>query len=99
MKSIYQAIREKFAHDTDEYEQQTLKRLEEKPAEKSRQEALQAVLKEKLEADSKFATQIAELIQDTTEGKPVGEFVTQVFGHARVGKIANFGDVTGNVNF
>lgn len=96
IKGIYQAIRQKFANDKDDYAQQTLKRLEEKPAEKRRQQALEAILEEKL-ADSDFATRLAELVQDTTQGQPVSQFVTQVFGHARVGKIANFGSVTGDV--
>ena len=71
--------------------------MEEKPAEKRRQQALEAILEEKLEADSDFAAQLTELVQDTTQGQPVSQFVTQVFGRARVGKIANFGSVTGDV--
>ena len=97
IKEIYQAIRQKFTGDQDDYAQQTLKRLEEKPAEKRRQKALEAILEEKLEADSDFAAQLTELVQDTTQGQPVSQFVTQVFGRARVGKIANFGSVTGDV--
>jgi len=97
VKGIYQAIRHKFANDKDEYAQQTLKRLEEKPVEKRRQEALESILEEKVEADSGFAAQLAELVKDTTQGQPVSQFVTQVFGDGRVGKIANFVNVDGDV--
>lgn len=96
VKGIYQAICQKFARDKDDYAQQTLKRLEEKPTEKRRQEALEAILEEKLD-DSDFAAQLAELVKDTTQGQPVSQFVTQVFGHGRVGKVANIGSVEGSV--
>lgn len=95
VKEIYQAIVKKFSRDQDDYGQQTLKRLEEKPLEESRQRALVDVLREKAEADPGFEKALAELVEDTTQGQPVNQFVTQIFGN--VGKNVTVGTVQGNL--
>jgi hypothetical protein len=92
---LYQAVVQKFRRDKDDYGQQTLKRLEEKPLEESRQRALVDVLREKAEADQEFAQALASLVEDTTEGQPVNQFVTQIFGN--VGKNVTVGTVHGDL--
>ena len=96
MKALYQVICNKFSADKDDYAQQTLKRLEEKPSEESRQRALTDILVEKAEANPEFAQELKQLVQDTTQGKDVGQFLTQVYG-GEVGKIVNIGQA-GDVN-
>ncbi len=98
MKALNQAIRTKFSADKDEYAKETLKRLEEKPREESRQIALANILTEKIEADPKFKEELKQLVQDTIQGKDVAEFLTQVYG-GEVGQIVNLnqaGDLTFN---
>lgn len=97
MKALYQAIRTKFSADKDDYAQQTLKRLEDKPSEESRQRALADILTEKAEADPEFGQELKRLVQDTTQGKGVPEFLTQVYG-GEVGQILNINQA-GDLNF
>ena len=88
LKALYQDIHNRFSLDKDDYAQQTLKRLEEKPSEESRQRALSDILTEKAEADPKFAEELRQLTQNNTQGKKVSQFVTPIYG-GEVGKIVN----------
>lgn len=95
-KALYQTIANKFREDKDVYAEQTLQRLKSKPSTQSRQRALVDVLVEKLKADSKFAEELNQLMQNTTQGQDVNQFLTQVYG-GEVNKIVNIGtarDVT-----
>jgi Lhr-like helicase len=94
VKAIYQAISQKFSRD--DYGQQALKRLEEKPLDEKRQRALIDLLEEKVTEDPEFAKKLAALVENVTEGKPTNQFVTQIFGP--VGKNVTIGDVQGNVS-
>ncbi len=99
MKALYQAIYNKFSADKDDYAQQTLKRLEEKPLEESRKRALSDILAEKAEADPEFAQQLKQRVQDTTQGQGVGLIVNRIYDDGKVGQIFNFnqaGDLTVN---
>lgn len=87
-KTLYQTIRHKFSTDKDDYAQQTLQRLEEQPSAEPRQRGLVDVLVEKAHTDPEFAQELNRLVQDTTQGKDVGQFLTQVYG-GEVGKIIN----------
>jgi Lhr-like helicase len=94
VKAIYQAIAQKFSRDN--YGQQALKRLEEKPLDEKRQRALIDLLEEKVTEDPEFAKKLAALVENVTEGKPTNQFVTQIFG--TVGKNVTIGDVQGNIS-
>lgn len=96
--ALYQAIRNKFSADKDDYARMTLQRLEEKPSAEGRQKALADVLVEKAQADPEFAQELTRLVQGTTQGKDVANILTQVYG-GEVGKIVNIAradDVTIN---
>jgi len=89
-KALLAMLRRRFSGDKDEYAQQTLTRLEEKPDDQARQAALQGVLAEKAEEDRSFRTELERLVHQTTFDRPVAEFLTEVYG-GEVGKIVNIG--------
>lgn len=60
--ALYQAIKEKFKGD--DYAKQTLARTEEQPTSKSRQTALESLLVELMEQDTKFAEMVLRLVQE-----------------------------------
>lgn len=99
MKALYQTIYNKFSADEDDYAQQTLKRLKDKPLEKSRQRALVDILTEKAEADPKFAEELRkhDVMQNMTQGKEVIQICWTPVSGGKVGKIVNIaqaGDVS-----
>lgn len=83
--------------DKDDYAQQTLKRLEEKSSDKSRQRALSDILTEKAETDTVFAQELQQLVQGTTQGQDVGQILIKLYG-GEVGKIVNIGQVIGDLS-
>jgi hypothetical protein len=89
-KALLVMIRRRFSRDGDHYAQQTLARLEEKPEDQARQAALQGVLAEKAKEDPSFATELEQIVKQTTFDQPVAQFLTQVYG-GKVGKIVNIG--------
>jgi hypothetical protein len=91
LASLYEAIKSKFIADKDEFAQKTLERLEAQPTTESRQAALADVLVEKAQADGKFADNLGNLTKDAAADKTVNQFLTQVYGEGRVGKILNIG--------
>ena len=92
MKALYQAIYNKFSADKDDYAQQTLKRLEEKPLELTRQRALIDIVVEKAEADTEFARKLTHLLQD----KDVCNITTRVYKGGKVGKMFNINQANGD---
>jgi hypothetical protein len=92
-KALFGAIRRKFSQDNDPYAQQTLDRLAQQPDDEGRQAALRSVLEEKANEDRAFAEQLLELVGKATDGQPVNNFLTQVYG-GDVGKIVNIGTAT-----
>jgi hypothetical protein len=94
LTTLYQAIRNKLNSDKDDFAQQSLARLEQKPDLEARQRSLVDVLTEKIESDAEFAKLLSRLTQETTQDQSVGQFVTSVFGQAQVGKIINIGQAT-----
>lgn len=91
MKALHQAIRGRFSAEQDDYALKTLQRLEEQPSAEGRQKALVDVLAEKAQTDPEFAQELKQLVQNTTQGKDVGQFLTQVYG-GEVGKIININE-------
>jgi len=80
-KSLYEAIRAKFAGDA--YAEETLRRAAEKPADEGRRSALQSVLTEKAEADHDFGRQLAWLVEEMQSSLPgdaltaIGSYIAQ----------------------
>lgn len=91
VEALYQAIRRKFAADKDDYAQKTLERLEAEPTADTRQTALADVLAEKAKSEPSFAQELARLVTGAAQDKTVVQFLTQVYGEGRVGKITNIG--------
>ncbi|MCS7179398.1 MAG: hypothetical protein N0A03_09045 [Anaerolineae bacterium] len=90
-ENLLHLIRRKFAADGDAYAQETLRRLEAQPTSEARQAALADVLAEKAETDPDFARELAGLVQAAFRGETTVQFLTQVYGEARVSKIVNIG--------
>ncbi len=91
VKALYEAIRNKFASDDDEYALQTLKRFEEQPANDNRKAALVSVVTDKATTDPVFANQLDRFVQEAKQDGNITQFATRVYGNARVGKIYNIG--------
>ena len=87
-KALLAAIRGKFKADEDPYAEMTIERLEQLPEDSGRQAALASVVAEKAAQDPAFADEIKRLVEGATGGRPVGAFLTQVYG-GEVGKIVN----------
>lgn len=95
--ALHERLRHRFRDDDDAYAQQSLTRLEEEPADERRQRALADVLAEKAEADAAFAEELRELVGTASGGRPVNEFLVEVYG-GEVGKIVQIGQA-GDVRF
>lgn len=92
MKRLYDFVRRRFEEDNDAAARQTLERLEERPELEERQHALAGVLAEKAKSNPAFVDELRRLVYKATEGRPLNEFLTQVYG-GEVGKIVNIGQV------
>jgi hypothetical protein len=92
VEAILAAIRRRFQGDGDSYAQQTLERLEQQPDAEGRRRALGDVLAEKA-ADPAFAQELGDLVRKAKDDPATSRFVTQVYGHARVGQLFNIGAV------
>jgi len=97
MKAVYTSVKVALAGDS--YAQETLERVEQEPLSKSRLNALESLLEERLQADRDFAESLQGLLQEAREAG-VGDIVQQVTvtGHARTGDIAQIGKVEGDVD-
>jgi len=95
-KAILELIRGQFSRKGDDYDRQTLDRLEKQPEDSARQTALQGVLAEHAKNDAEFSDNLSRVVKETTLDRPVKDFLTQVYG-GQVGKIVNFGSA-GTVN-
>lgn len=88
-ENIYNTIRNKFKADNDSSAEKILLDLEESPESETHQVELINKIVEKAKSDSIFATQLMNLVQETTKGQDMNQFVTQVYGSAIVGKVIN----------
>lgn len=84
-------LRSTFAKKSDDYAARTLQRFEERPADASRQQALQAVLIDEAESDPAFRDQLERFVQTMSQDHAVTQFITNVSGDARVEKLINIG--------
>jgi hypothetical protein len=92
---ITQTIRGWFAGDQEATE--TLDRLEAKPQSQARTAELAEVLTPRLEADPRLVAELTRLVDEAKADPQTASFVTTVQDNARVGGIANIGQITGDV--
>jgi hypothetical protein len=93
---IAQTIRGWFADDREATE--TLDRLEAKPTSQARTAELAEVLQPRLDADPRLVAELTRLVEETKADPQTAAFVTTVQDNARVGRITNIGQITGDVH-
>lgn len=96
VRAIHKSIRSKFSSDQDQYALQSLQRLEEQPADESRQAVVASVIKEKAETDRAFADELERGVREAKGDTNLSQFITNISGNAQVGKIFNIGQA-GNI--
>jgi hypothetical protein len=89
-------IRGWFASDHEATE--TLDRLEAKPESQARAAELAEVLTPRLEADPRLVAELTRLVEEAKTDPQTASFVTTVQDNARVGKLTNIGQITGDVH-
>ncbi|HEY1292336.1 MAG TPA: hypothetical protein VGJ60_04515 [Chloroflexota bacterium] len=92
IEGLLNAIRGRFVKDADMYAQQTLERLEQQPEAEGRRRAMVDVLAEKA-VDPEFAQQLAQILDKARKDEATSQFVTNVYGHGKVGQLFNIGSV------
>jgi hypothetical protein len=92
---IAHTIRGWFAGDQEATE--TLDRLEAKPTSPARTAELAEVLQPRLEADPRLVAELTRLVEQAKVDPQTASFVTTVQDSARVGRITNIGQITGDV--
>jgi hypothetical protein len=92
---IAQTIRGWFAGDREAAG--TLDRLEAKPTSQARAAELAEVLQPRLEADPRLVAELTRLVEQARADPQTASFVTTVQDNARVGRITNIGQITGDV--
>jgi hypothetical protein len=93
---IAQTIRGWFAGDREATE--TLDRLEAKPESQARTAELAEVLTPRLEADPRLLAELTRLVEQAKADPQTASFVTTVQDNARVGRITNVGQISGDVH-
>lgn len=76
VETLYESIKNKFTGN--DYAGQTLKRLEEKPEDEDRQNAMKSILKENLAEDPQFQEVVGQLLAETKQVG--GDSVIRVYG-------------------
>jgi hypothetical protein len=93
---IREAILARFRGDQEASE--ALERLEAKPASPARTAELAEVLQPRLEADPQLVAELTRLVEEAKAQPQAAAFVTTVQDNARVGKVTNIGQVSGDVH-
>jgi hypothetical protein len=93
---IADAVRRRFRADPEILE--ALERLEARPISQGRVQELAKVLQERLVAEPNFAPELARLVEQAKVEPQTSAFVTTVQDNAQVGRLANIGQVTGDVH-
>jgi hypothetical protein len=91
VEALYDAVRRKFAADGDKDAQGALTSLEAKPDSESRQAVMAEVLADKARADEGFGDELSNLVQQAARDQPTMQFLTQVYGNAKVKSIVTIG--------
>ncbi len=79
LQSIYQAIKNKFESDRDEFADKILARLKLLPAVKSRQAVLTDLLLSKVEQDQVFADELRALVVKLSRDQDIAFFVADIY--------------------
>jgi hypothetical protein len=93
---IARTIRTWFVGDQEATE--TLNRLEAKPESQARSAELAEVLTPWLEADAQLVAELTRLVEQARADPQTASFVTTIQDNARVGRITNIGQITGDVH-
>jgi hypothetical protein len=93
---IADTIRSWFAGDREAAD--ALDRLEAKPESQARTAELAEVLTSRLEADPRLVAELTRLVEEARADPQTASFVTTVADNAQVGRIANIGQITGDVH-
>jgi hypothetical protein len=93
---IAQTIRGWLAGDQEATE--TLDRLDAKPTSQARSAELAEVLQPRLEADPRLVAELTRLVEEAKADPQTASFVTTVQDNARVGRVTNVGQITGDVH-
>lgn len=94
VQGLVETIRKKFAGDAQA--ERALARLEEAP-DRAHTQALAMVLHARAEADPRFRAEIVAILDEISRDPAAGRFITEISGSAYVGKVANIGEVHGDV--
>jgi hypothetical protein len=92
---IAHTIRGWFAGDQEATE--ILDRLEAKPESQARAAELAEMLTPRLAADPRLVAELTRLVEQAEADPQTASFVTTIQDNARVGRIANIGQITGDV--
>jgi hypothetical protein len=92
---IADTVRARFRGDPEVTE--TLARLEARPASQGRTQELAEALQDRLEADPGLVAELTRLVEQAKADPQTASFVTTVQDNARVGRITNIGQITGDV--
>jgi hypothetical protein len=93
---LREAIWAKFRGDPEATE--ALERLEAKPDSQARTAELAEVLQPRLEAEPQLVAELTRLVEEAKAEPQAAAFVTTVQDNARVGKLTNIGQITGDVH-
>jgi len=101
VKVLYETIKNKFTGN--DYASETLKRLEEIPEDRSRQDTMASVLKEIIPDDPQFQKMLDQLLSEIEQGNIIQTGSGTVETHRSVtasgsGSVAVGGNVAGNIN-
>jgi hypothetical protein len=83
------ALRHRFAGD--ESASQALAAVQQSPNDQSRVSELATAVQERAEADAAFRSELEALVSEAKRDPMAGQFVTEVYGNAQVGKLVNIG--------
>jgi hypothetical protein len=101
-KSLYEAVRRRFADDADATAK--LETLAQEPEDEENAQSLTTLLAAQLASDHEFAAEIQRLVDKTTAGAPAAEFVNTIYGDAKIGQLTQIQqardvDIGGDVTF
>jgi len=96
-KKLSGLIRSKFAGDSEATT--ALEDLQAGPLDQARVRAVAATLQAHTEGDEAFRVELETLVAAIEQDQSRAKVVTEIFGNARVVKVATIGDVHGDVSF
>lgn len=95
-RSLYRVVKAKLSGSSQDA--RALDQLEQRPDDAGTQRSLEDVLRRTVAFDPAFARQLQELVDAATSNQSLVQFMTEVYGEARVGQLVNIGSA-GTVRF